>query len=101
VSAGPEAPGAAQDDAAAERSAPTRAEPERHEAGACCVCGKPGAGFAARVLPPLVMVCGPACAADPRFARPGEAEAAALREALAEARQALGLSPYPLTANTR
>jgi hypothetical protein len=67
----PEAPGAAQSDAAAERSMPTRAEPQAPRPRLpCLICGKPGALFAARVLPPMVQVCSAACAAHPRYARP-------------------------------
>lgn len=89
MSAEPEAPGAAQSDAAAERSAPTRAEAEAPAPGACFVCGAPGAAHAARVLPPLVMVCSAACAAHPRFARPGEVAYAKAYAAGLEAAAAL------------
>lgn len=67
-----------QGNAAAERSAHVsrggRKAPDAYPTPRCYVCGaefKGGASYAARVLPPMVEVCSPTCAADDLFTGSG------------------------------
>lgn len=79
-----------QTTAAAERSAHT-AEPGQT---LCHVCRRPMAcSYAARVLPPLVQVCGAACAADARFSPPDNTRAACGAPQMTRARH--GWEPRP------